>query len=122
MNSITLLWKHPKILKSVTAAYVPIVDTSLREFSSLLSFDANNPAINFRSFTKEVHFTKGSKDELSSYSFGRGDYDHWFCPVCGSGLACNKKDGSQYGTNLRSVEGVDVKKLTYSMYDGANLL
>jgi hypothetical protein len=75
-------------------------------------------------FPTEVKFTSGSFDDLTRYEFASKSLGHYFCPVCGSGVLGRKLNGDKpasYAVNLRQVEGVDLKALTYQPYDGANI-
>jgi hypothetical protein len=71
---------------------------------------------------KELSFTKGSLDDLTEYLMSRKAVAHYFCPVCGSGVACKGVTymPGMWGVNLRCVEGIDWDKLVYQELDGKN--
>jgi len=66
-----------------------------------------------------VKFTKGSKDELSKYLFGKKTIEHIFCPTCGCQIL--GRGFGFYFANVRSLEGIDINKLKLDLYDGKSI-
>jgi hypothetical protein len=59
---------------------------------------------------------------MTKYLFGKKTNPHYFCPICGSGVLEDGTDiVSQFGVNVRCVDGVDLDKLTYRDADGASM-
>jgi len=61
----------------------------------------------------------GFEDGLKAYTFNKKTLTHWFCPECGTSIA--GAAGGKVGINIRTVDDVDVDKLTLKKYDGKNI-
>jgi hypothetical protein len=73
--------------------------------------------------TGKFHLERGD-DQLTSYKFNRNVIDHVFCKTCGiKSFARGKaRDGSDViAVNLRTLDGVDLEKLTVKHFDGKAL-
>lgn len=69
------------------------------------------------------HLLSG-EDKLSDYQFGRKHIHHPFCSVCGLkpfSHGTSPKGGKMIAVNVRCVEGLDLRGLAPSWFDGANL-
>ncbi|EKM55089.1 uncharacterized protein PHACADRAFT_255460 [Phanerochaete carnosa HHB-10118-sp] len=61
-------------------------------------------------------------DELTNYQFYKKVFSRYFCPVCGVELFETKPSENMVGVHVRTVDGIDVAKLTREPFDGATLL
>lgn len=74
-------------------------------------------------YPRNVTFLKGSLKELTEYGFNTMKVAHFFCPTCGSTVFGKQMtDDVIYGVNLRVVEGIDLKSVKTSFFDGKNIL
>lgn len=73
------------------------------------------------SIPQSFKFTKGSVEDLTSYSYGKKSYGHKFCPVCGAPVVGQRLSDGEFGVNLRCVEGVDLTTLNPIKLDGASM-
>lgn len=59
---------------------------------------------------------------LSSYKWGTGAAEHFFCATCGIYTHHRRRvDPSGFGVNVAAIEGVDVRKLRGGWSDGRSL-
>lgn len=65
-------------------------------------------------------FTSGSWEEATAYRFNTGLACHYFCPVCG--VQFGGTGMGMVSVDVRTLEGVDVGRLTLKRFDGKNLL
>ncbi|KAI5459314.1 glutathione-dependent formaldehyde-activating enzyme [Mariannaea sp. PMI_226] len=71
-----------------------------------------------------IKIVKGSVDELTNYTFGKGNLHHKFCPHCGIGVLAvfpNGPPNQNVGLNARTIQGLDTWSLPSNTYDGAAL-
>ncbi|KAL7271958.1 hypothetical protein RUND412_005249 [Rhizina undulata] len=61
------------------------------------------------------------EDLLKTYSFNKKTIRYRFCPNCGSHLFGHGEDNQKYGVNVRSINGVDLKSLTFMEFDGRSV-
>jgi len=69
----------------------------------------------------DLEITRGSMDDLKSYTFGKKMVTHRFCGTCGSSLFIDALD--KFGiiaVNIRNLVDVDFKKLKFNYVDGWN--
>ncbi len=76
-------------------------------------------------FVPTAHFrlTLGA-DMLTDYQFNKKMIHHTFCKVCGTASFGRGSDGSgneMVAINVRCLDGVDVKSLTVTEYDGKSI-
>jgi hypothetical protein len=74
--------------------------------------------------TDQFRLTKGRAEELTKYQFNKKRIDHLFCPSCGvESFAFGKKhDGTPVvALNVRCLDGVDVRTLTLTHFDGKSV-
>src|SRR4051794_9312554 len=75
-------------------------------------------------FVPEDRFTLKAGDGLGDYQFNKDIIHHLFCPTCGVQSFARGKgpDGKpMVAVNVRCLEGVDVKKLAVTPFDGRSL-
>ncbi|KAH7099864.1 Mss4-like protein [Auriculariales sp. MPI-PUGE-AT-0066] len=83
--------------------------------------------IYFRDTTMLV-WTKGSWDDLTTYSFNTGHVAHLFCPTCGISVGMRVPDRSGHGEvaaiNLRCIDAprLDIDELKRRHCDGLNAI
>ncbi|ROW09624.1 hypothetical protein VMCG_02593 [Cytospora schulzeri] len=64
---------------------------------------------------------KGSIDDLTAYTFGKGEYVYRFCPDCGTAVMAempNNDPAMKIGINARALQNLDVWSLDIKPYDG----
>ncbi|KND51693.1 MAG: Gfa-like protein [Parcubacteria bacterium C7867-001] len=75
-------------------------------------------------FVPESQFTLLSgADDLETYKFSKGHISHMACKSCGvqpfgKGMG---KDGPMVAINVRTLDDVDLKSLTYNEFNGKDL-
>lgn len=67
-------------------------------------------------------FTAGEFDELSVYQLPGKNTTHHFCATCGSNVIVRNDEFKEIVVNVRSVDGIDVKDLDLTHFDGRNKL
>lgn len=75
---------------------------------------------------KRFELTSGRIEELALYEFHKKVFEHRFCPKCGVQFffrhTQNDHGEVMVGVNARTVDGIDVEKLSVRLFDGRNLL
>jgi hypothetical protein len=59
------------------------------------------------------------EEDYSTYRFNTGVARHHFCPICGvAPFYVPRSDPDKIDVNLRCVEGVDLKAISVTTFDG----
>ncbi|KAJ6486819.1 glutathione-dependent formaldehyde-activating GFA [Mycena sanguinolenta] len=71
-------------------------------------------------FTPEdkFKFTSGSEADLTKYEFASGTVGHRFCSTCGTSIGPTYAIKGMVVVNTRTVDGIDLERLTFQKYDG----
>lgn len=76
-------------------------------------------------FVPGSHFQlKTGQDQLTDYQFGPKRIHHPFCKVCGIKPFAHGQDGKgndMIAVNVRCVEGLDLRQISPTWFDGASL-
>jgi hypothetical protein len=60
-------------------------------------------------------------EELTSYRFNTGVAEHKFCRHCGiHPFYTPRSDPTKVDVNVRCLDGIDLERLTYHVFDGRN--
>lgn len=65
---------------------------------------------------REVVFHSGY-DTLKDYRFGKKQFDHKFCPDCGSSILIDFHNPERLAVNARMIKDIDMEKLSMKTFD-----
>ncbi|KAJ7626745.1 Mss4-like protein [Mycena rosella] len=66
----------------------------------------NRGALNVYTYDKDFRFTKGTANDLTTYTFGSGQVVHRFCPTCGTSIGPTVPGGSSVVVNARMIDNI----------------
>ena len=68
---------------------------------------------------RHFQLVQGSFEELSIYRTSKKILEHYFCPTCG--VAFVIKGAILIAANVRTIDGIDLKKLRFRLLDYGSL-
>jgi len=78
----------------------------------------NRGYLNVYTWEDKFRFTKGSANDLTTYSFGEGRIIHRFCPTCGTAFGATVPRSGFVVINTRTIDGIDLQLLQLYQADG----